>query len=273
MATLVQAFEPRTGVFNQRAEVEYNVFDAADEDAVKTICYAEIPVSYNDGGYTLYHREIEIKERLGETTWKVTARYKKPDQTDPDAPRPDPQFAFDTSGGTQHITQSLETLGSYKVAGAVPAPNYKQAIGYDGENVNGTDITVPGFKFSETHFFFAAEVTEAYKKKVANLTGRINPDIFRGFARGEVLFLGAAGSRQGDDSDDLWQISFNFARFPNTDGFTVGDVEVGAKKGWEYYWVLYADAVDDAAHSIVRVPKCVYIERVYEYGNFGDLGI
>ena len=46
-----------------------------------------------------------------------------------------------------------------------------------------------------------------------------------------------------------------------------------SKKGWEYMWVRYADSEDAAAKAIVKKPVAVYIERVYEEGNFAALGI
>ena len=38
-------------------------------------------------------------------------------------------------------------------------------------------------------------------------------------------------------------------------------------------WVRYADAEDQGAQAIVKKPVAVYIERVYEEGGFGSLGI
>jgi len=38
-------------------------------------------------------------------------------------------------------------------------------------------------------------------------------------------------------------------------------------------WVRYADAEDATAKAIVKKPVAVYIEKVYEGGDFGQLGI
>ena len=43
------------------------------------------------------------------------------------------------------------------------------------------------------------------------------------------------------------------------------------KKGWEYLWVRYADAEDQ--NVLVKKPIAVYVERVYEEGDFSLLGI
>ncbi|HYD00135.1 MAG TPA: hypothetical protein VEB22_02830, partial [Phycisphaerales bacterium] len=113
--------------------------------------------------------------------------------------------------------------------------------------------------------------TSGYKGTLFALTGRTNSGGFRGFAAGEVLFLGASGSKRGDTGD--WEITFRFAASPNATGLSVGTITGVAKKGWEYLWVRYADVQDATTKAIVKRPAAVYIERVYEAGNFGALGI
>jgi len=66
---------------------------------------------------------------------------------------------------------------------------------------------------------------------------------------------------------------FRFAASENRSGLTVGDIGGIDKKGWEYMWVRYADAEDAAAKAIVKKPVAVYIEKVYEEGDFAGLGI
>ncbi|MCE9532476.1 MAG: hypothetical protein K8T89_15350, partial [Planctomycetes bacterium] len=134
--------------------------------------------------------------------------------------------------------------------------------------VEGVDITVPVFRFSETYSIPAALITHAYKLTLFNLTGRTNNAPFKGFATGEVLFLGASGSRRNLEK---WEIAYQFAASKNAVGLKVGDLIGIAKKGWEYLWVRYADVVDQKV--LVKQPESVYIERVYESGNFAQLGI
>ena len=54
---------------------------------------------------------------------------------------------------------------------------------------------------------------------------------------------------------------------------TIGDITGVDKKGWEYLWVRYTDSVNDTAKALVKKPIAAYVERVYEYGDFGLLGI
>lgn len=222
--------------------------------------------------------EIELEEIEGVVSgaWLATVPYGVSDQGSGGGSQPqagDSSFAFETRGGTQHVTQSLATVGRYKspsVAGN--APNFGGAIGVEGDTVQGVDITVPIYTFNETHYFATEAVTNLYKAALFNLTGRVNNAAFRGLAEGECLFLGAAGSlRTGDPG--LWEIGFAFAGSPNVSNLTIGDITGIAKKGWEYLWTLYQTAEDTDAKMLVRKPIAAYIEQVYRYGDFTGLGI
>ena len=62
--------------------------------------------------------------------------------------------------------------------------------------IEGVDITIPVYSFSETDFPDAAFVTLAYYSTLFNLTGKVNNASFKGLAAGECLFLGASGSKR-----------------------------------------------------------------------------
>ena len=267
-ATVVQAYEVAPEVIGESADVPYNVFDAADEAAIRVACTALIPATYADETMSL--KTVEIDKRLSIDSWRVIARYAKPTYLFPGSSIPDSRFAFDTAGGTQHITQSLENVGRYAPPGKT-APDEKGAIGFDGKNVAGVDIHVPVFQFSETHYFRDATVTNAFKRAIMVATSHVNSGTFRGHAAGEVLFLGASGQRQGDDTDDLWEISYRFMGQENKTGLSVGDITGIAKKGWQYLWIKYAESTDES--QLIKPPVAAYVERVYYSADFSTLGI
>ncbi|MBL8747065.1 MAG: hypothetical protein JNK58_12015, partial [Phycisphaerae bacterium] len=105
------------------------------------------------------------------------------------------------------------------------------------------------------------------------LTGKVNSDPFREFQAGEVLFLGASGSKREASGGEDWEITFRFAASPNRTGIVVGPITGISKKGWEYLWVRYEDAEDAAAQAIVKRPVGAYVERVYSEGAFSGLEI
>lgn len=266
MVTVEELFDGRTEVLSSRAtaEIPYVVRGAADEAEVKAEVLGATPLAYAG----LLRKSVEISERLNLDTWKVVVRYELPERGE-EPEEPEPVFSFDTGGGTQHITQSLETKGKF---GPVASELLGGAIGFDGENVEGVDITVPVYNFSETHFLAPTVVTEAFRLALFRATGSVNSDSFRGFSPGEVLFLGASGSRQGDDPEDRWEVTYKFAASKNRTDIQVGDIGPISKQGFEYMWVQYAPDVDDDKKILIKKPVAVYVERVYPETSFSVFG-
>ena len=251
----------------QSAEFVYTLTGVADENSARILATNSTASTYGD----LIRKSISLEPvhvdtaNLDTCIWEVTVQYGEKDEPESGDPS---TFSFDTGGGTQHITQSLSTIGKYAASGT--APDFKGAVGVTHDNVEGVDITVPVYQFSETHYLPDSQVTMAYRGDLFRLTGRVNDASFKGLDAGECLFLGASGSKRGNDD---WEISFRFAASPNRTGITVGTITGVAKKGWEYMWVRYEDTEDTNAKRIVKRPTAVYIEKVYEYGDFSALGI
>ena len=276
MATRVEeAYSERDQTINAKGEVTeieipYLVFDAADEDAALAAARTKA-ASRTVSGMVL--DELEVTERVNKDTWKVKAIYKDEDSDDPGDPDEDEEttsLAFDTGGGTMHRNQSLKTVTK------VPndAPDFNGAIEVDNEgNVNGVDVTMPVLNFTETHTMAGSRVTTSYKKSVAALTGTVNRSSFRGFAAGEVLFLGASGTKRSKKASAPWEITFRFAVSPNQSSLSVGKLKVSNKKGWDYLWVRYADKVADNKKNVIKEPVAAYVEQVYPDGDFGNLGL
>ena len=179
------------------AEVPYFVFDAEDEAGALAAVREEAPAQIG----RLYLEEVAIDERMTDTVYKVLATYRVDEQREraggdsADAGNSAPAVFFDTTGGTRHLNRSLATISITPAE----ATNYGGTIEVDGEgNVNGVDVTMPVMTFSETHTFAPSKVTTAYRKQLFLLTGTVNQAAFRGFAIGEVLFLGASGQKNGE---------------------------------------------------------------------------
>jgi hypothetical protein len=276
MATRVEeAYSERDQTVNAKGEVTeieipYLVFEAENEDAALAAARSKA-ASHTVSGMVL--DEVEVTERVNRDTWKVKAIWKDEDSDDPDDPDEDEEttsFAFDTGGGTMHRNQSLKTVSK------VPndAPDFNGAIEVDNEgNVNGVDVTMPVLNFTETHTMNGSRVTTSYKKTVAALTGTVNSSSFRGFSAGEVLFLGASGTKRSKKPNAPWEITFRFAVSPNQSSLQVGKLKVSNKKGWDYLWVRYADKVAENRKNVIKEPVAAYVEQVYPTGDFGNLGL
>lgn len=268
---VIERFDSRESTTGKNATVDlrYIIMGTASDIDAKAALASTAP-DYYDGLVRQSRHIAPIGDPTKTLLWEGTARYGKNDPTPPDTG--ESTFAFDTGGGTQHITQSLQTVSKYAAPG-MTAPDFGGAIGATQEAVEGVDITVPVYNFSETHYLSPSTVSTAYKLGLFGATGKVNNAPFRGFQAGEVLFVGASGTRRGTNSNDDWEISFRFAASSNRTGIVVGDITGISKAGWEYMWVRYADTEDATAKALVKRPVAVYIEQVYEYANFSALGI
>lgn len=270
MAELLEIFNSRSETIAAKstAEIQYFVFNATDEDDVKVTAEANLPIVYS--GMEL--DRWDITERVNETTWRITAYYKTTDE-DTAEEEPEPVFSFEVSAGTQHVTQSLETVSRY---GGDASSELAGAIGVDGDNVNGVDIIVPEYSFSETWLLPASIVTGAYRRQLGLMVGTINSSAFRGYQAGEVMFYGISGSKKGTDPDDDYEMTFTFKYSRNRTDIEVGsDPILGpvTKRGWDYMWIQYGADVDDDRKVLIKKPIAVYVERLYEESDFALLAI
>jgi hypothetical protein len=253
-------------------EVCYNVTGAADEAEALAALMAS-PTTWN--GLVRKNWRVEPVGD-GSSYWNGTVTYGGASGGGGSKQAGTQTLSFDTTGGTQHITQAKEHISTTYLEGDTP-PDFKGAIGVTDDSVEGCDITVPQFAFSVTRYVEAVNMDSTYVTNLFALTCKTNDAAWSAtvngltltFAEGEVLFLGASGSPRGDDS---WEITLRFAASPNATGLQVGDFTTIAKKGWEYMWVQYKDAADSSAKCIIKKPKRVIVDRVYDSGNFGLLG-
>lgn len=239
----------------------------------------------------MYFESMSV-DPLGGGIWKCVANYQSyipqtqagqggvsPPPPPPPAPaatdKLGPEYSWDISNATEHITKSLLTLDK---SGTKPdlittevAKNHNRAIGVvekTGE-IQGVDRIYPKSEFSVTKVF--EFITLSWYKKVHKLVGKVNNATFYQFEAGELLFLGASG--QPRDTQGKVAVTFKFAvSFNINTTLTVApNLTFSAKKGWDYIWVTYNTKVD--AGKTVTYANAAYREKIYEDGDFTDLGI
>ena len=143
----------------QSAELVYTITGTADEAAAITALKAAAPATL--GG--LRRQPVAIEPVHVDTAkpdtciWTGTAAYAPFDRKEPPQTG-DSVYNFDTGGGSQHITQSLQTVSRYPGT----APDFKGAIGVTHDNVEGVDITVPVYTFSESHYVRSSSVRKCF---------------------------------------------------------------------------------------------------------------
>lgn len=231
------------------------------------------------------HYELEY---LGDNAWQLKVTYIKEGAEDDQQEDPLRRArSFDTSGGTQHITQAAGGKVTVLRRGTATttvtegterrypptATSMNEAIGVDGDSVAGVDIIVPALTWTETHDVPSSFVDGNYIKALSALTGTVNNATFRNFAPGEVLFAGASGSQEWDEQkgDGPWTLTYKFIASANVEDIKVGAIDGIDKKGHEYLWVRYEAAVD--GNDLIKRPKAVYVNKVYKDGDFSILGI
>ncbi|MBN9521077.1 hypothetical protein J0H58_21590 [bacterium] len=197
-----------------------------------------------------------------------------PETTTPEPSGSDPvddNISVSFGGGQTHILQSLITRAMYKRGVAEPvAPDNDRAIGLTDDGVEGCDVVVPQITFSIPRK--RRVITWDYFRKICRMVGKTNDGDFRGYKRGELLYLPPSISgnlRTG------WDIQHNFGfnedqpendpRNEVSPSITLRD----GKRGWDYVWFRYKPKIVDGAK--VSRPVAAYVEKVYDEANFGDL--
>lgn len=181
-----------------------------------------------------------------------------------------PEFSFDTTGGTRHITQSFGTRHQKKADGT-EAPSLNNAIGVSPDGIAGCDIVTGDLKFSLS--VQGLNVTQEYIDTLTELTGTINYSAWGGRKSEELLFLGAQLNYK---SGSGWNGTFNFHQAKNRTNVQIGGFTIPVLNGHDYVWFAYRkDTRTDAAglQYVMSVPFAVYVERVYELKDFSRLGI
>ena len=209
-------------------------------------------------------------DALGGGVWKGSVTW----GTQQDNNKKTPVIQFDTDGGTQKITQSLQTLGSYIPATQTTTTDFGGAIGVTKDGVEGVEVTVPTFKWTEKWWIPQSLCNAPYLKTLEAATGTTNQNSFRGFGPGEVLFLGASG---GGNLGELWEVTFKFSASTDDDNVTIGSgsnqITGISKPGWAYMWVQYLDKTDPTSKFAAKVPRQANVEKVYDQTDFATFGI
>jgi len=255
---------------DRSAELTYIVRGTDDDGVARTNLAATAPAWHNN----LKRDDVEV-EQVSNDLWLGTVRYVEPDPAEEDPEEILVTISFDTTGGTQHITHSLNTT-SFAAPGET-APDFKGGIGVTRDSVEGVDITVPAFNFQVNKKYPEGQnpdLSTLYQKTGKTNNGPVTftdsvTGLVLNFAAGELLFLGASGGR-GEDA--RWDVTFALAASPNATNLTLGPITGINKKGWEYLWVRYEDAEDTTAKALVKRPVAVYVEKVYEETSFAGIG-
>lgn len=218
-------------------------------------------------------RQLPDLDHQGGGIWYASVPYELPEGADADRPggesdSPDmgSEWSFETTGGTTHILLARHRRSVTKLAG-VTRTFAGLSIGTQQDRVEGCDITTPRLTYSQTVTF--PSLPRSYLLTLRELTGTINRNVFHGFDRGELLFLGASGQHRAEGK---WAVTFNWTAEKTYRNLAIAaGLVIELKRGWDYFWVAYRPAVEDG--EPYQQAYAAIVDEVYPEGDFEDLGI
>jgi hypothetical protein len=227
-----------------------------DDGIVRAYALTGTPlVVYSDVG-TLFRGNIQI-EPDGHKQYVVSVPYGSRKRETGSS-----TFRFDTTGATINIKAAKEHIGSYPASGS--ANPHKGSIGVtkDGK-VEGADIVIPALKLIYTFKHPAGVINENHARALAGVTGMTNALPFRGFAAGELLYLGSTGE---DGTETEASVDYVLVASKNVSDLQVGDIMGIFKGGHHVLWIEFKNEVDGGKPAVQ--PERVHIERVYDPVDF-----
>ena len=263
---------------NSTATVTYIVEGTEDDITACTSAYEFTPDEFSE----IPKKSASVAERLTENAWKIEVNYgseSKSSSGDSGSEDDEATMNFDCSAGTKHMTQAIEQTCVYAGSGESKDSSDEASavpIGWNGKDGSeseaaGVDVSIGELRETYTKTMSKSKVTgTSWKRKVAELVGKVNSGSFKGWNAGEVMFLGCSYSAPSKGSKKV-SVSFHFAIRLNESKATVAGQNIGSKKGFEYLWALTDDEVRDGERK--RKVRKIYKAVVCETDGFGGLGI
>ena len=263
---------------NSTATVTYIVEGTEDDITACTSAYEFAPDEFSE----IPKKSASVAERLTENAWKIEVNYgseSKSSSGDSGSEDDEATMNFDCSAGTKHMTQAIEQTCVYAGSGESKDSSDEASavpIGWNGKDGSeseaaGVDVSIGELRETYTKTMSKSKVTgTSWKRKVAELVGKVNSGSFKGWNAGEVMFLGCSYSAPSKGSKKV-SVSFHFAIRLNENKATVAGQNIGSKKGFEYLWALTDDEVRDGERK--RKVRKIYKAVVCETDGFGGLGI
>jgi len=267
MTTIEEKYKSRSTETGDSASAEYvyTVMGSDDPVTIETDVLAAAPATVATATTSLIRLGMSIRQ-VSNGHWEAFVNYGHP-SLPPFPETGESSYQFEVGGGTQRRTHALENIANYGIGAATP-PDFKGAIGVTENGVEGVDVIVPQFQFSETHYIDDLGMTPTYQATIATLAGGVNDATFKGHAAGEVLFLGASGGKRGAGD---WEVNFRFGVQRNVTGLQVGDITGIDKDGWDYLWFRFAEA--ESGNALVKRPQSAHVDRVYPRVDLSQLGL
>lgn len=263
------------------AEIKYLVFDAATKRAAIKAIIDAAPSAYGENN-ELPLKEVRFSGYTGENCIEIRAVYASENDTQAEEEEDEEAtMSFECGSGTKHITTAITQKQVYRDGSTVSITpgDAGYGIGWNGKSGDDAEfagVDVPTADMKETYVkrMRLSRITTDYKMMLHDFVGKVNSNAFKGYAKGQVMFLGASYQSK-IKGQKVVSVTFNFRISPNESGATVSGVNIGNKEGWQYVWSR--SKVKSDTSTTPPTPKvnteAIYLAQVAEYADFNRLGI
>lgn len=247
-------------------EIKYNVVGAKTKDEAEKQLLEQAPMIVNG----MYRSNIIYESSTDGVMDYAVSYAPRNGNMNQDGESKESTLTFDCGGGSKKLKFAISTR---KITPNSPDTD---AIGWNGKTgadmeIDGVDIPIGQIRESYTRVIKMARLTNDYKRVVAKMVGKVNSKRWKGWEQGEVMFLGMTFQGSTENAS-LVTVTYNFQIQVNETDVKIGDVTVGAKKGWEYLWCIFRTVKKAMSPNRVR-PDGVYVSTVTNEVDFGALGV
>ncbi len=254
-------------------EIRYFVTDPTDKTSAMRAVFDDAPVNYGE----LAKSGVRFENYDDDGNMEISVLYADDGSVslddDDDDDEDEAVLNFNCSGGTKHLVHAISQKKVYPTSSSDDSGG---AIGWNGKTGKDMEITgidVPTGQLSESYSkkMRMRKITTAKRRAWNSLVGKVNKSAFKGWAPGEVMFLGCSFSGSENSSSKI-TVQFDFKVQENESSAKVNNISCGAKKGFDAIWSMPDSKKNNDGKPEAKV-KGIYIATVCKTADFRILGI
>ncbi len=259
----------------QKAKIVYVVSECPDAAGAVEAVRLATPDYIGDA----LRDSVSIISSPGGGLFEVAANYEVPEKHSSSGRTEtrrhgDRTWRFSVTPTPVECREALETIKSIYISDA-PQISPGTRINWNGKT--GSSSQSGSCRILEARFteicratFRASHINTSYKRKAANLVGKVNDAYFNRWEPGEVLLesITQGDSFTGSNGDTLCDLVFSFAIRPNGPRNCAGQT-VDSVNGWDHLWAV--TEINPGEHQ--ETLHSLHVSRIYERASFAALEI
>lgn len=253
-------------------ELVYQVYNYGTINDALLAVLAEAPAVYNN----LYKKNITFNGFKDDGLEFTVAYDNRNIGAAPNGESTQSTMSFDCGGGTKKVvmarSQTVYNGETSSSADNVPI-GWNGKYGQDAE-FSGVEIPIGNIRMTFSRIMKMSKLSannNQFLRNAADLSGKVNSAEFKGWAAGEVMFIGYSFSGSLD-GNALIPVQFNFQVQRREENAIVGGIEIGTKEGFWYAWATPKQKVFEGTAMEMKADR-VYVAEVVEGKDFSILGV